>query len=269
MTIKKRLARSNIAMLVIPLLVAAALLLLLGVGAVLLLLRENMTTLHDAMEQMERVLHGFKLTLSIYAAAAVAVLLAAAALTDLYLTRSLFRHISRPLDTLTAGVARIRDGDLDAPIAYDTPDEFKAACNAVDEMAARLKTSLEQQAAQQQKQELMAGMSHDLKSPLTAIRAYTEGLLEGVAQDEATRQRQRPRPGGGEEVRGGDGRRRPGGERGKRRPAGHRDAAAGAGGWEWLRYSLSRTMRPSLPSKRTIWSSAATRCPSVPTVYPA
>ena len=32
-------------------------------------------------------------------------------------------------------------------------------------------------------------MSHDLKSPLTAIRAYTEGLLEGVAQDEATRQR--------------------------------------------------------------------------------
>ena len=137
MTIKKRLARSNIAMLVIPLLVAAALL-LLGVGAVLLLLRENMTTLHDAMEQMERVLHGFKLTLSIYAAAAVAVLLAAAALTDLYLTRSLFRHISRPLDTLTAGVARIRDGDLDAPIAYDTPDEFKAACDAVDEMAARL-----------------------------------------------------------------------------------------------------------------------------------
>lgn len=32
-------------------------------------------------------------------------------------------------------------------------------------------------------------MSHDLKSPLTAIRAYTEGLLEGVAQDEVARQR--------------------------------------------------------------------------------
>lgn len=32
-------------------------------------------------------------------------------------------------------------------------------------------------------------MSHNLKSPLTAIRAYTEGLLEGVAQDEAARQR--------------------------------------------------------------------------------
>ena len=188
MTIKKRLVRSNIAMLAIPLLVAAALV-LLGAGAAALLLRENMTTLHDAAEQIEGVLHGFKLTLSLYAAAALLVMLAAVALTNLYLTRSLFRHISRPIDTLTEGVARIRDGDLDTPIAYGEPDEFKPACDAVDEMAARLKRSLEQQqAAQQQKQELIAGMSHDLKSPLTAIRAYTEGLLEGVAKDEVARQ---------------------------------------------------------------------------------
>ena len=45
MTIKKRLARSNIAMLVIPLLTAAVLL-LLGLGAALLLLRENMPSVH-------------------------------------------------------------------------------------------------------------------------------------------------------------------------------------------------------------------------------
>lgn len=102
MTIRKRLARSNAAMLVIPLLAAAALL-LLGLGAVLLLLRENMTTLHDAAEQIEGVLRGFKRTLTLYAAAAAVLLLAAAALTNLYLTRSLFRHISQPLDTLTEG----------------------------------------------------------------------------------------------------------------------------------------------------------------------
>ena len=57
-------------------------------------------------------------------------------------------------------------------------------------MAARLKTSLEQQQlAQQKKQELIAGMSHDLKSPLTSIRAYTEALLDGVAKEEAAQQR--------------------------------------------------------------------------------
>ena len=55
-------------------------------------------------------------------------------------------------------------------------------------MAARLKASWEAQSRQQQqKQELIAGMSHDLKSPLTSIRAYTEGLLDGVAKDEAAR----------------------------------------------------------------------------------
>ncbi len=189
MTIKKRLARSNLAMLVIPLLTAAVLA-ALGAGTLAVLLRENMTTLQDAAEQLENVLHGFKLTLVLYAAVLVLLVLASVALTNICLTRRLFRRISQPLDTLTAGVARIRDGDLDTPIAYAEPDEFKAACDAVDEMAARLKQSLEQQqAARQQKQELIAGMSHDLKSPLTAIRAYTEGLLEGVARDEAARQR--------------------------------------------------------------------------------
>ena len=83
----------------------------------------------------------------------------------------------------------MQEGDLDAPIGYVVPDEFKLACDAVDEMAARLKTSLEAQSRQQQKQELIAGMSHDLKSPLTSIRAYTEGLLDGVAKDEQTQAR--------------------------------------------------------------------------------
>lgn len=57
-------------------------------------------------------------------------------------------------------------------------------------MAARLRESLaQQQREQQKKQELIAGMSYDLKSPLTTIRAYTEALLECVAPDEAARQR--------------------------------------------------------------------------------
>lgn len=56
-------------------------------------------------KQIEDVLHGFKLTLAIFAAVAAVLLLAAAALTNLYLTRNLFRHIAQPLDTLTAGAA--------------------------------------------------------------------------------------------------------------------------------------------------------------------
>ena len=197
MTIKKRLARSNLAMFVIPVLAAAAVL-ALGFGAALVLLDRTylpqlgitLRDLHRTGEQIESDLSGFKVFLCIYAGAVIAALVLTILLTNVYLTRNLFRHISGPLDTLTAGVARIRDGDLDAPIAYAENDEFKPACDAVDEMAARLKASLEQQQREQQKkQELIAGMSHDLKSPLTSIRAYTEALLDGVAQDEAAKQR--------------------------------------------------------------------------------
>ena len=197
MTIKKRLARSNLAMFVIPVLAAAAVL-ALGFGAALVLLERTylpqlgltLRDLHRTGEQIESVLSGFKAFLCIYAGAVVAALVLTIVLTNVYLTRRLFRHISGPLDTLTAGVARIRDGDLDAPIAYAENDEFKPACDAVDEMAARLRASLEQQQREQQKkQELITGMSHDLKSPLTSIRAYTEALLDGVAQDEAAKRR--------------------------------------------------------------------------------
>ena len=196
MTIRKRLARSNLIMILIPMAIAAALLLLGGGLAVLLLKRLylprlglSMAALHETGEQLEAAFDGAKTIAAIYGGTVILALLAASGFTNLYLTKHLFRHIQKPLDILVSGVKRIQEGNLDAPIGDVVPDEFKPACDAVDEMAARLKTSLEAQSRQQQKQELIAGMSHDLKSPLTSIRAYTEGLLDGVAKDEQTQAR--------------------------------------------------------------------------------
>ena len=196
MTIRKRLARSNLIMILIPVAIAAALLLLGGGLAVLLLKRVylprlglSMAALHETGEQLEAAFDGAKTIAAIYGGTVILALLAAIGFTNLYLTKHLFRHIQKPLDILVSGVKRIQEGNLDAPIGDVVPDGFKSACDAVDEMAARLKTSLEAQSRQQQKQELIAGMSHDLKSPLTSIRAYTEGLLDGVAKDEQTQAR--------------------------------------------------------------------------------
>ena len=196
MTIRKRLARSNLIMILIPVAIAAALLLLGGGLAVLLLKRVylprlglSMAALHETGEQLEAAFEGAKTNAAIYGGTVILALLAAIGFTNLYLTKHLFRHIQKPLDILLSGVKRIQEGNLDAPIGDVVPDGFKSACDAVDEMAARLKTSLEAQSRQQQKQELIAGMSHDLKSPLTSIRAYTEGLLDGVAKDEQTQAR--------------------------------------------------------------------------------
>lgn len=171
--------------------------LLLGGGLALLLLERvwlprlglSFAALHETGEQLETAFAGAKALAAIYAGTVILALLATVAFTNFYLTRSLFRHISAPLQTLVAGVERIRGGNLESPIGYTAEDEFKPACDAVDAMAARLKASLDAQSRQQQRQELIAGMSHDLKSPLTSIRAYTEGLLDGVAKDEAARTR--------------------------------------------------------------------------------
>ena len=201
MTIRRRLARSNLVMILIPVAIAAVLL-LLGGGLALLLLERvwlprlglSFAALHETGEQLETAFAGAKALAAIYAGTVILALLAAVAFTNFYLTRSLFRHISAPLQTLVAGVERIRGGDLESPIGYTAEDEFKPACDAVDTMAARLKASLDAQSRQQQRQELIAGMSHDLKSPLTSIRAYTEGLLDGVAKDEAARTRYIEKP---------------------------------------------------------------------------
>ena len=196
MTIRRRLARSNLVMILIPVAIAAVLL-LLGGGLALLLLERvwlprlglSFAALHETGEQLETAFAGAKALAAIYAGTVILALLATVAFTNFYLTRSLFRHISAPLQTLVAGVERIRGGNLESPIGYTAEDEFKPACDAVDAMAARLKASLDAQSRQQQRQEMIAGMSHDLKSPLTSIRAYTEGLLDGVAKDEAARTR--------------------------------------------------------------------------------
>ena len=190
MTVKKRLRRSNLHMFLIPLL-TAAMLLILGAGIAIYILETNylpkiglsLHEMHIAVEQYESLFQSFEVFVWIYVGAVGMALLLTIVFTNVHLTRELFSHISEPLDTLVGGVDRIRAGDLDSPINYTEPDEFKAACDAVDLMAAKLKASLEaEQNRQQSRKELIAGMSHDLKSPLTSIRAYTEALLEGVAE---------------------------------------------------------------------------------------
>lgn len=104
-------------------------------------------------------------------------------LTDRFLIRFVFRRIEEPLDILSAGVQEIAAGNLDYRIRYRGKDEFAPICARFNEMAVRLKQSTEEiQHHEESRKELMAGISHDLRSPLTSIQAYVEGLLDGVAK---------------------------------------------------------------------------------------
>lgn len=104
-------------------------------------------------------------------------------LTNRFLTKFVFKKIEAPLDILANGVKEISDGNLDYRIDYKPKDEFTPVCEEFNEMAARLKASVElSQQHEQSRKELLAGISHDIRSPLTSIRAYVEGLLDGVAK---------------------------------------------------------------------------------------
>ncbi|WP_019914669.1 sensor histidine kinase [Paenibacillus sp. HW567] len=109
--------------------------------------------------------------------------IAAIVLTNRFLTRFVFKRIKQPLDTLVDGVHQLRDGNLDVRIRYENKDEFASVCEDFNDMAVRLKESVQLiQKQEENRKELLAGISHDLRSPLTSVRAYSEGLLDGVAQ---------------------------------------------------------------------------------------
>ena len=103
-------------------------------------------------------------------------------ITNRFITKFIVKRIERPLDALTRGVYQIRDGNLDYRIEYSGDDEFKSICDSFNEMTARLKASIERtERNDRSRRELIAGISHDLRTPLTSIKAYASGLIEGVA----------------------------------------------------------------------------------------
>lgn len=111
-------------------------------------------------------------------------------LINFLLSRFIFRRIMSSINTLSYGVRQIRDGNLDYRIDYTQKDEFAPACHDFNEMAWRLKDSVEKSLRDEQsRKELMAGISHDLRTPLTSIKAYIEGLDSGVASTPDMRKR--------------------------------------------------------------------------------
>ncbi|MEF3305680.1 sensor histidine kinase [Paenibacillus sp. GYB003] len=101
------------------------------------------------------------------------------------LARVITRRILLPLKELNAAAEQIMNGNLDVEIRNRYHDEMGRFCSAFDIMRARLKESLDRQAAyERSRNELIANISHDLRTPITSIRGYVEGLQDGIARDE-------------------------------------------------------------------------------------
>ncbi|MCL1815155.1 MAG: HAMP domain-containing histidine kinase [Treponema sp.] len=98
------------------------------------------------------------------------------------LTSRMTKRIIKPLDILSDGVKQIQENNLSCRIEYDNDDEFRPACDAFNLMAAQLEVSAERRLKDEaNRRELLAGISHDLRTPLTTIDGYLDGIESGVA----------------------------------------------------------------------------------------
>ena len=85
------------------------------------------------------------------------------------------RWITHPLEGITKAARSMAKGDY-RPIPPTGPDEVKQLAQAFNEMINRV------QASQKSQQDLIANVSHELKTPLTSIQGFAQAILDGTAQ---------------------------------------------------------------------------------------
>ncbi|MCD8119132.1 MAG: HAMP domain-containing histidine kinase [Lachnospiraceae bacterium] len=94
----------------------------------------------------------------------------------------IYCSIYGPLKQLREATRKIRDGNLDFELSYDKQDEYGALFDDFEQMRVRLKESAEEKIrVDEENREMISNISHDLKTPLTAIQGYVEGIMDGVA----------------------------------------------------------------------------------------
>ena len=102
--------------------------------------------------------------------------------TSLMLTRWIHRSVFSPINELNTAMRNIKEGNFEYALQVDAKGEIGDLYRDYEDMRLRLKESAEEkQEHEQQNRELISNISHDLKTPITAIKGYVEGIMDGVA----------------------------------------------------------------------------------------
>lgn len=94
----------------------------------------------------------------------------------------LYRSVISPVGRLKRAAENIKDGNLNFSVQAQKNDEIGELCTAFEEMRVKLKEQIEiSMQYEKDNKELISNISHDLKTPITAIKGYIEGIMDGVA----------------------------------------------------------------------------------------
>lgn len=93
-----------------------------------------------------------------------------------------------PMKEIRRGMQKIRRGELEGEITVFRQDELGEVSSEFNEMQRQLKLSKEEQAKYEAyRKELISSISHDLRTPLTTIKGYIRGILDGIANTDEKR----------------------------------------------------------------------------------
>ena len=103
-------------------------------------------------------------------------------LTGIVLVNWLMYGFIKPINQLKKALHSIENGDYDTSLIKPKQAEFEGLFKDFESMRIKLKENRDRRnLAEKQNKELIANITHDLKTPITSIRGYVEGIMDGVA----------------------------------------------------------------------------------------
>lgn len=133
--------------------------------------------LEEPMEGFERIIAPTFLKNMIFAIVIILMF------TGIMLSLWLYKGLISPINELNVAMKHIKNGDFEYRLeVVETGGEISDLYRNYEDMRLRLKENAEEKIQRErQNRELISNISHDLKTPITAIKGYSEGIIDGIA----------------------------------------------------------------------------------------
>ena len=180
-SLKGRFIRANILMVII----SAALVLFVSLLLLFIFSISEQDGARMFLDRSKEMFEGefyFKNSLMMYSIIWAVVVCSMELLVCLILSASLYRAVSEPLKDLRGAAETIAEGNLSFEVLSCEDEEINDLCISFDQIRQRLKKNAEQEKRiETERNMLIANLSHDMRTPITSIKGYLEGIRDGVA----------------------------------------------------------------------------------------